>query len=593
LLLWTATAAVLAALPGDHSCPEGANVFPLSERAPDFAPPEVVGTLFAGAQFYEGGSERGFLMATPLLRASFSLTLGRGWRAEVSFALEHPPPKDRVWCAPIEPGNATELVVQLPRTVVTIRLTRSGKTALTRRLLIDQLSVARREAPREGLELSADEVAGPGASPRGLLRVLLGARPDTSSFCSELESLAGRPVVEAGCAPARRAGPEESAASPQLCWLSPPGSLPPSQPPVAVPPCHAPSVTDAGRAPAQGWQLAPCQTLASILSHSQPAAVLRAPGGGWCLDQTPSSPESLGPLRWKWAHCLASDGGDGACTVLDVPADEPASASLLEARCGPDAVQRARIASATCHSWDFERALRSLPRADLPPSIADEALAGLPRLRSVEPERSAQVGCARVAGSTDGRVRIWTFARAYRGESDHYVADEARRGAATLEWVVDGDHEFQADGLWSDLNLDAAIDGVWPLPGRPNEYLVAGSGLRGFGLVRFAEVVSLEGAHLRRVPDRFVVDGRMQALLLVRGPMPETGKPRHALAWRHWIRLVGNDLQMEPLPDLAPFMRPLGQTKPFSLATWDGTRLRTHRDPCSWATFLLEADLDH
>jgi hypothetical protein len=168
------------------------------------------------------------------------------------------------------------------------------------------------------------------------------------------------------------------------------------------------------------------------------------------------------------------------------------------------------------------------------------------------------------------------------------VVDNAERGEAYLQWITPkGDLEVVLDGGWSDLSLDAAIDGIAPIPGSPREYLVTGYTFRGYDLLRFAEVISLAGEHPKLSRSRFLVGNQKEDVLLVSGGYPESGHARHSPVYSHWIRLKGNQLWVEPIPDMGCCQSRV--TKPFVLAEWTGEVFKTTKR--GWARFLTLRDL--
>ncbi|HVG61638.1 MAG TPA: hypothetical protein VNA24_23965 [Hyalangium sp.] len=315
-----------------------------------------------------------------------------------------------------------------------------------------------------------------------------------------------------------------------------------------------------------GWRVDPALDLKGALARGTDAPVFAAYDGGWCVDIGRwAEPDK--PTRWIWAWCPSSTE----------PATAPRSCQTLEA---------IKLELATCGQGNLERLLRLRSTLERHRPKWDDAIAPLQRRVERGPLQAEQLGCATSVTSPDGRVRSWTVQTAVRREG-HYTADNAERGEAYLQWLTpQGDVEVVPDGAWEDLALDAVIDGIFPMPGLPNEYLVTGYKYRGFSLLRFAEILSLAGEHPRLARARFLVGTQKEDVLLISGGYPETGKPRHSPVYNHWIRLKGRQLWIEPIPGESCCSP---QTKPFVLAEWTGAVFKTSQG--SWAKLLTLREL--
>lgn len=189
---------------------------------------------------------------------------------------------------------------------------------------------------------------------------------------------------------------------------------------------------------------------------------------------------------------------------------------------------------------------------------------------------AAEVGCARVITSNDGRVRLWTTALEQ--------IEPARRGSAFLVWQVEGETTYvYEDAKRQDLHWDTIIDGIYRLrPDRP-WYLVVGlraymTKFAGAKPRRFAQVIELSAKNDGvRLLDKVVVEGKKRSTLLFAAAAPETGKFRHHVLAKSWLRYYprNNELYLESLG-----VRDWGSghprhraSSPVRVATFDGERL--------------------
>jgi hypothetical protein len=352
------------------------------------------------------------------------------------------------------------------------------------------------------------------------------------------------------------------------------------------------ATTDAGPSSSSvegssGWREDPSLFLAGAVSRTSGEPVFPVLEDGWCVDMGRRPAEPGKPTTWDWAWCPASTEPASAprpCQTLEVSG--PDRLSILAENCPGHAVAFAELELATCGQGNLEKLLRGPFTHTLHIPKDHDAIAPLRPKMGHGPFPGEKVGCATSVTSPDGRVRAWTLKTAVRHEGP-YRADNAERGQAYLQWLTpEGDLELVPDGAWEDLSLDAALDGIIPMPDNPQEYLVTGYRYRGFDLLRFAEVISLAGEHPKLSRGRFLVGNQKEDVLLVSGDSPETGKPRHSPVYNHWIRLKGKRLWIEPIPGASCCSPP---TKPFVLAEWTGGVFKTTKG--GWAQLRTHQDL--
>ncbi|MFE8595528.1 hypothetical protein [Archangium violaceum] len=330
-----------------------------------------------------------------------------------------------------------------------------------------------------------------------------------------------------------------------------------------------------------GWQDDPSLDLARALRFHPQAAVFKGLGEGWCVGMGRRADLHGGPTKWVWAWCPGSTEPDtfpGPCRTLEAVSPD---LSLLAMQCPKEAVDFAALEIGTCIEGGHYELLHQPETLEIHIPKLDDALARLRGNQGRGPLQGEPIGCASSATSPDGRVRSWTFKRAVRRDGP-YTADNAERGEAYLQWLTPkGEFKVVPDGAWADLALDAEIDGIVPIPGHSQEYLVTGYSYRGFDLLRFAEVIRVDGDHPRLSRGRFLVDNQREDVLLVSAGRPDTGKARHSPLYNHWIRLKGRQLWIEPIPGESCCKPP---TKPFVLAKWTGAAFETTRS--GWVRLL-------
>ena len=185
-------------------------------------------------------------------------------------------------------------------------------------------------------------------------------------------------------------------------------------------------------------------------------------------------------------------------------------------------------------------------------------------------QAATEVGCARAVTSSDGRVRVWTHG--LETETD----EGSRRGSAYITWIDrSGKYHRLRDAVQVDLHLDAIIDAIHPVPGKPDEYLILG--LRAYRTTfpgskprRFAIQVRLTDRVAVR--DAFAPGGgEASSVLLLAAASPSTGKFRHHRFACQWLVPRGATLVLETIPGC-----PEGESA-HTVATWNGSVWRVEK----------------
>ncbi|MCP3062037.1 hypothetical protein LXT21_24945 [Myxococcus sp. K38C18041901] len=324
----------------------------------------------------------------------------------------------------------------------------------------------------------------------------------------------------------------------------------------------------------QGWVEDPALDLTEAIVRGHRAPVFENRDGSVCVDIGRWwGKDETGESRkhWLWASCpAASDGGLSTAPchkLISVVTD----LSVLGERCSKAAVAYAELELAGCAQG--EKRLESLLRRGSSMTVhGPKGGKEIQELRKTIRHRRGpgggdDVSCVTVVTSPDGRVRVWDV-HIEQQHGAQPVDEETYRDLAYLQWLTpDGKLRLEANGAREDFFLDAVLDEIVPVPGKPHEYLVTGFRPLGFAFHRFAEVLSLEGEHPTRVKGRFLVEGQKEDVLIFTSGRPYTGKPRHALVHNHWLRLKGRRLWVEPISGPACCR---GPRKPFVLGEWTG-----------------------
>ncbi|NTX65904.1 hypothetical protein HUA74_35120 [Myxococcus sp. CA051A] len=315
----------------------------------------------------------------------------------------------------------------------------------------------------------------------------------------------------------------------------------------------------------EGWQVDPALDLSEAILRGPQAPVFSTADGGACVDIGRWS-GTHGNQNWVWVHCPAPPDAGGASRPCQKLISSVTDLSVLGEFCPKAAVAFAELELASCGLGDFERLLRRSSSMKVRvPKTKDKAIQALRRMARYDRGvfQSETLGCAETVTSPDGRLRSWTLRRAARG-----LKDELERGRAYLQWLTpEGTFGFALDRSLEELQLDAILDGLTPIPGNLQEYLLTGYSLLGFDYLRFAEVITLAEGRPRLAKGRFLVEGQKEDVLIVTGGVPETGKPRHSPVYNHFLRLKGAQLWAEPIPGSSCCSR---VRKPFVLGEWTG-----------------------
>ena len=252
---------------------------------------------------------------------------------------------------------------------------------------------------------------------------------------------------------------------------------------------------------------------------------------------------------------------------LTVTSDGPVSFSLvgggsklpireLLQACGSTVSALFHIVQKTCgkeslfRAWLKEVTSLRYRQPQLPPTLAAVARAhDSPWSYFIATEN---VGCATRTLSSGGEVAAWVI----RHERVDDAGDRAPRGRAFLQWKRG--NEVAAAEAPDDLHLDTIIDQIEFLPGTSDSVLVLG--LRSYFDIfvgdlprRFAQVIQLPMGPGRALAVRkgsFEVGGVIRDRLLLRAPVPESGKFRHSRLAHQWLRFhaAEGELKLETLP---------------------------------------------
>lgn len=278
-----------------------------------------------------------------------------------------------------------------------------------------------------------------------------------------------------------------------------------------------------------------------LTQHGRPSFVLDA--RALCLAyHTPS--ERSRAVRW-FVQPRDSDGWE----VLTQDTKSAEAERVVDA-CGRVAGTYLRAVEVTC---DQEKTRNGLSTPELLSLHAGTLPEGLERrLQPYEKgfwQAAEELGCARVVTTPDDRVRIWTVSLERLNEDE-----PPSRGEAWIQWRTP-EGAVKVARAPDDLHLDTIVDQVSWIPRSTDAVLVVGlrSGVAKFAgefPQRYAQILSL-GEEIRRVRGKFTVRKKRLDVLLLRAPVPETGKFRHSALANLWLKWDPQRklLRVEPVPD--------------------------------------------
>jgi hypothetical protein len=194
-------------------------------------------------------------------------------------------------------------------------------------------------------------------------------------------------------------------------------------------------------------------------------------------------------------------------------------------------------------------------------------------------------------------VRIWTqIGEELVIDQDGRGRDYVLRSPAFVQWTDDqGEVHVWKDGTSADLHLDAILDAIEPLPGRPGSYLVLG--LRAFRATypgslprRFAEVIQLptgpEASRPKLVRGAFS-SGRVETdMQLLSSVLPKASdysfKFRHDPMAHRWLAFdaASGELRLQPIPGYEArdsYGQPTRLPDPVAVAAFKGGKFRLLR----------------
>jgi hypothetical protein len=165
-----------------------------------------------------------------------------------------------------------------------------------------------------------------------------------------------------------------------------------------------------------------------------------------------------------------------------------------------------------------------------------------------------------------------------------------KRGRAYLSWFDGRDrYRWRRDADEIDLHLDTIIDGIVRLDGAETDYLIVG--LRAYRTKfpgdrprRFARTVRIDSDSGEVVDLPSFAPGRSRdAVLLLKGPTPDSGKFRHHVFAKYWLQYHPSDglLMLEAIPGIEANREAAGVAE-WRHGTWELQK--------SWASSMV---VDH
>lgn len=283
--------------------------------------------------------------------------------------------------------------------------------------------------------------------------------------------------------------------------------------------------------------------------------------------------------RPRW-HLFKPEAPYEEARTLDDPS--PELAEQLVEQCGEPARQYLALSWASCRGpAELAHALTASPSTSYVPPAGTRELAAFAKDSSLARSywnagRHLQLGCATLTTAANGLARVWVQSLETLDEGS------LTRGTAFLTWTdARGVAHVQRDAVGGDdLHLDTVVDELIPLPGTSDRYLALG--LRAYRATfpgklprRWAQVLKLgTDGRATLVPASFHLRGAPRERLLLAGPVPVTGKFRHAALAHLMLRFEANVLTLVPLDD-------------GEMVGDDDTAALPHASPTGWVVARL------